>query len=279
VIAGALAWFAWPRPIAVDLAPVTVGPVRHVYTVSAPVAGKVLRTPRHVGDEVIADETVVAAMEPQRPAFHDVRSHEELQGVLAASEAAARFAEAEITRIEAALAFSRGELQRAQALARTDAISARALDKARLDVATNEAALASAKAQLEVRRSERASAAARLGDAIPPENQHSTACCIRIRAPVTGRVLRIPQESETVVEAGTPLIEIGDPRDLEIVADLLSSDAVQVRPGAPVRIDGWGHPHRSGRFYEGFCLRHRRTARKSRNRPDRLTGDLVHSRP
>jgi HlyD family secretion protein len=256
---GALAWFGWPRPIAVDLADVTVAPmtvtvdeegktrVRHIYTVSAPVSGKVLRTARHVGDEVVADETVVAVMEPARPPFHDVRTHEELQGVLAASNAAVRLAEAEVRRIQAALEFSRTELRRAQTLARTDAISAKALDKARFDVDTNEAALASAKAHLEVRRSERASAAARLGEAVPMESQDPSSCCVQIRAPVSGRVLNIPQESERVVPIGAPLIEIGDPRDLEIVAELLSPDAVQVKPGAPVRIDGWGGPPLQGR--------------------------------
>jgi HlyD family secretion protein len=258
-IIGGLAWIGWPRPVAVDLATVRAAPmavtvdeeaktrVRHVYTVSAPVSGKVLRTARHVGEEVIADETVVVVMEPARPAFHDVRTHEELRGALAAAEAGVRFAEAEVRRIEAALEFSRSELRRAQALARTDAISAKALERARFDVDTNEAALASAKAQLEVRRSERGSAAARLGEPIPAEGQHASACCVQIRAPVTGRVLRIPQESEAVVQTGTPLIEIGDPRDLEIVADLLSTDAVQVKPGAPVRIDGWGGPPLIGR--------------------------------
>src|SRR5262249_21247148 len=73
------------------------------------------------------------------------------------------------------------------------------------------------------------------------------ACCIEVRAPVAGRVLKVNQESEGVVQPGSPLIEIGDPLDLEIVADLLSSDAVQIDPGASVRIDGWGGPPISGR--------------------------------
>jgi HlyD family secretion protein len=253
VLAG-LAWFGWPRPLGVDLAAVTVSPmtvtvdeeaktrVRHIYTVSAPVAGKVLRTMRHVGDEVIADQTVVAVMESARPAFHDVRTHLELEGALAAAVAAVKLAEAEVRRIEAALEFSRSDLRRAQTLARTDAISARAMDKAKLEVDTSEAALASAKAQLEVRRSERASAAARLSDGTAAANDPPSTCCVQLRAPVSGRVLRLPQESENVVAAGAPLIEIGNPRDLEIVAELLSPDAVQVRPGAAVRIDGWGGP-------------------------------------
>ncbi len=251
--AAGLLWFAWPGPIPVDLAVASRGPmevtvddegktrVRHIYTVSAPIAGKVLRTSREVGDQVTADDTIVAVMQPTSPSFHDARTHEELQAAATAAAAAVRLAEAEARRIEAALAFSRTELQRAQALARTDAISPKALDKAKLDVETNEASLASAKAQLDVRRSERASVAARL---IHPSGNESPqpdpACCVQIRAPVSGRVLKIVQESEAVVPAGAPLIDIGDPADLEVVADLLSTDAVRIKAGATVRIDGWG---------------------------------------
>ena len=116
----------------------------------------------HVGDQVKAAETVVAVMQPTTPSFLDVRSREELQAMLTAADAAVTLAEAEVRRIEAALEFSRSELRRSEALARTNSIPERTLEKARLDVATNEAALASAKAQHDVRRSERASVAARL---------------------------------------------------------------------------------------------------------------------
>jgi HlyD family secretion protein len=158
-----------------------------------------------------------------------------------------RQAEAELRRIEAALDFSRTELQRAQALARTQTISAQALDKAKFDVETNGAGLASAKAQRELRRSLRASLAARLIDPSSAAAPTGADCCVQIRAPVTGRVLRIIQESEAVVQAGTPLIDNGDPLDLEIVADLLSTDAVPIKPGAPVKIDGWGGSSIHGR--------------------------------
>lgn len=256
-----LVWFAWPAPIAVDLATVARGPmevtvdddgktrVRHVYTVSAPIAGKALRIspPRHVGDEVTANETVVAVMQPTIPSFHDARTHEELQAALAAADAAMKLAEAEVRRIEVALAFARTELQRAVALERTKAISLKALDKAKLDVETGEAALASAKAQLEVRRNERASVAARLAEPSGNESQSNSSCCIQLRAPVTGRILKIVQDSEAVVLAGAPLVDVGDPLDLEIVADLLSTDAVRIKPGAPVRIDGWGGSPIQGR--------------------------------
>jgi HlyD family secretion protein len=260
VIAGVL-WFAWPRPIAVDIAAVIKGSmevtiddegktrVRHVYVVSAPIAGKVLRISHpagnhavslHVGDWVVADETVVAFMQAMTPSFIDARSREEIQAAVAAADAAVTFAEAEIRRIEAALEFSQDEHKRAQALSRTGTISSRALDKAKLDVATNEAGLASARAQLGVRRSERASVAARLIDPSSVPAKTNQTCCIQIRAPVSGRVLKIIQDSEAVVPAGAPLLEIGDPLDLEVVADLLSTDAVQITPGSGVQIDGWG---------------------------------------
>jgi HlyD family secretion protein len=259
VIAG-LIWFAWPRPIPVDLATVSKGPmevtvddegktrVRDIYTVSAPLAGAVLRVPGRVGDEVISNETVVAVMRPAIPGFHDVRSHEELQASLAAAEASVTQAEQEVHRIEAVLGTSRSDLQRAEALARTNTIPVKTLEKARADVITNEAALAGAKAQLEVRRSERASAAARLPEpSADSAGSNDPACCVQIRAPVTGRILKISQESEAVVQAGTPLIDIGNPSDLEVVADLLSTDAVLVTAGASAQIDGWGGPPIRGR--------------------------------
>jgi len=261
VVAG-LAWFAWPRPLPVDLATVSRGPievtadddgkthVRHIYTVSAPVAGKVLRISHpmgeqgpslHVGDQVTANETVVALMQPTVPSFNDVRSHDQLEAEILAADAAIQQQEAEVRRLEAALDFSRTEFQRAQTLSRTQTISAQAFDKAKFDVATNEAALASAKAQVDVRRSLRASLAARL---IDPTNARSTdsECCVRVLAPASGRVLKITQDSEAVVLPGTSLVDIGDPLDLEVVADLLSTDAVQIAIGAPARIDGWGGP-------------------------------------
>jgi len=142
--------------------------------------------------------------------------------------------------LEAAVSFYRAELARAEALIRTQAKSAEAFDKARFDAESNEASLESAKAQVQVWQSVRGSMAARLIDPSSAVAPTDPACCIKLRAPVSGRVLKIIQESEAAVQAGTPLIEIGDPLDLEIVADLLSSDAVQIEVGAPVRIDGWG---------------------------------------
>jgi HlyD family secretion protein len=268
LIAVGLAWFAWPRPVLVDLATVAKGPievtadddgkthVRHVYTVSAPVAGKVLRISHpmgekgpslHVDDEVVANQTVIALMQPALPNFIDVRSHDQLAAEVLAADAAIRQQEAEVQRLEAALDFSRTEFQRAQTLSRTQSISAQAFDKAKFDMATNEASLASARAQVDVRRALRASLAARLTDpaSVPPPAEPT--CCIRVLAPAGGRVLKIIQDSEATVLAGAPLVDIGNPLDLEIVAELLSTDAVQIKVGAPVRIDGWGGPSIAGK--------------------------------
>ena len=263
-----LAWYAWPQPVLVDLAVVAKGPmevtvdddgkteVRHVYTVSAPIAGSVLRishpagyegVSRHVGDQVTANETVVAVMQPLTPGFVDVRSREQIQAAVAAADASIKQAESEVRRLEAAVEFYRTELARAQTLARSQSVSAQALDKAKFDAETNEAALASAKAQVKVWQKVSESLAAQLIDPASTAARTDPSCCIEIRAPVTGRVLKIIQDSEAVVQPGAPLIEIGDPMDLDVIADLLSSDAVQISRGAPVRIDGWGGPPINGR--------------------------------
>ena len=255
-----LVWFAWQQPVAVDIATVVRGPmevtvdddeaktrVRDVYTVSAPLAGKVLRNLREVGDQVTADETVVAVMQPMRPSFLDVRTREELQAALAAAEASETLAEHDVHRLQASLDYNRSELRRVEKLKVGETISVKALDEARFEVETNVAALGSAQAQLEVRRNERASIAARLANPTDTDPQEDSSCCIQIRAPVTGRVLKLIQESENVVQPGAPLIDIGDPRDLEIVADLLSTDAVQIKVGSAVRIDSWGGPPVQGR--------------------------------
>lgn len=278
-----ITWFAWPQPIGVDLAMATKAPmavtiddeaktrVRHIYIVSAPIAGKVLRISHpyseqgisvHIGDRVKAAETIVAVMQPSTPSFLDARSREELQAMLTAADAAVALAEAELRRLEAALEFARSELRRSESLARTNTISERTLEKARLDVQTNEAALASANAQRDVQRSERTSVAARLIGPSTAASETSAGCCIQLRAPVTGVVLKIIQDSEAVVPTGAPLVDLGDPVDLEVVADLLSTDAVQIKVGAKVRIYGWGGSTIQGRVtrVDPAGINHRRSS-------------------
>ena len=251
-VLGLLAWMAWPQPVAVDLAvvgqqamEVTVDEeartrVRHIYAVSAPVSGAVQRARLEAGDAVVAGETVVALMRPAVAPFHDARLHQELAASAAAAEAAIGLAEAEQRAAAAALQYIKAEFGRVDALAAKGMVSRSALNNLGSEVRVSEAALASAAAALRVRHQEHASAVRRLQNPTDGEGKRDRTCCIVIRSPVTGQVLRRLLESEATVPGGTPLLELGDSRDLEVVAELLSSDAVQVRPGAPVRVDGWG---------------------------------------
>jgi HlyD family secretion protein len=246
-VLAAAGWALWPRPVAVDA--VTIGRqdievtieeegkarIREIFTVSAPIAGKMLRVSLHPGDTVTKDETVVATIRPADPGLLDARARRVAEAAVAAASAAVGLANAEVRQAEAQLAFLNGELDRATRLIRQGTISERAFEKAKLDAETAAAALESAKALLTVRMRELDRAEAAL-----IETAGDTNCCTEVKAPVSGRVLRVRTESEQVVLPGTPLLEIGDPGDLEIVADILSRDAVQIRPGARAVIDNWG---------------------------------------
>jgi HlyD family secretion protein len=248
-----VAWALWPQPVPVDIVAIGRGPIevtvedegitriREVYTVSAPIGGKMLRAPREAGDEVAEGKTVVAAIEPTDPALLDIRSQRVNEAAVQAAQAATDLADAQIRQARSQLEFARSDLRRAEELFASRTVSDRALEKARLDVASAEAAVASAVATLEVRRRELESAKAQL---IQPGQSsaelRSAVCCVQVRSPIDGRVLRIIAESEQVVQAGAPLLELGDPADLEIVVDFLSRDAVRIRPGAPARIESWG---------------------------------------
>ena len=249
-VAAGLAWAFWPRPLAVETATIALrdirvaieeegkSRIREVFIVSAPITGQVLRTNLHPGDDVLKDETVVVSLRPAAPGLLDARLKRVAEATAASARAGVGLARAEVQQAEAQLTFIRTELDRAERLSRQGTISERALDKAQLDIATAAAALDSARASLAVRERELQRAEAAL---IEDESSEGP-CCTEIRAPVTGRILRVLSESEQVVPAGTPLMEIGDPGDVEIVVDVLSRDAVEIKPGAQAVIDNWGGP-------------------------------------
>jgi HlyD family secretion protein len=252
LVAIGLLFAFWPRAILVDLATlergdltVTVGDegesrVHEVYVLSAPVAGRMRRVDMHAGDPVVALETIVAEIEPIDAAFLDPRSEAQARADVRAAESAEALARAEVEQAEAELDFAHREFDRARELIREGTISQRGLDEAERAFRTRRAALTTALAGLEMRLFQLERARAQLLS--PAETRASQAACpcVALRSPVDGRLLRILQQSETVVAAGTPLVEVGDPRDLEIVVDLLSVDAVRVEPGQSVVIDGWG---------------------------------------
>ena len=252
VLATVLMWLFRPQPVAVDLALVQRGPlqvsvsddgqtrVRDMFVVSAPLPGRMRRVELEAGDKVTAGETIVARIEPTDPSFLDRRSEAEARAALRASEAARAHARAELRRTEAERDFAESELKRYEGLAARNTISQNDLDAARRRARTSAAAVDEAVAGLRVRESELEQAQARL---LPPGSTRADGndcACIVVRSPVSGSVLRVLTESEGVVGSGTPLVEIGDPRRLEIVTDLLSTDAVKVRAGYRALIDGWG---------------------------------------
>jgi HlyD family secretion protein len=249
-VAAGLTWAFWPRPLGVDTAVIATrdirvtveeegrSRIREVFTVSAPITGQVLRNNLHPGDVVVKGETVVVSLRPVAPGLLDARLKRVAEAAAASARASVGLATAEVKQADAQFTFIKTELDRAERLSRQGAISERALDKAQLDIATAAAALDSARASLTVRERELQRAEAAL-----IENELSEGpCCTEIKAPVTGRILRVLTESEQVVQAGTPLIAIGDPADIEIMAEVLSRDAVEIRPGAAAVIDNWGGP-------------------------------------
>lgn len=248
---GLAVWALLPRPVEVDVAAISprtiavtveeegTAEIREVFVVSAPIAGRLRRSDLHAGDPVVAGKTVVAAIGPAAPALLDARSRAVAEASLAAAEAAVDLARAQVVQARATLGFRRAEADRAAALFDRAAIARHVLDLALLERDTAEAALQSAEASLAVRGRERDSAAAVLDGTI---SAAAEACCVTVTAPVSGQVLRVLTEDEQVVGPATPLVEIGDPADLRVRVDLLSRDAVRVRPGAEARITGWGGP-------------------------------------
>lgn len=254
LVAAGLFYAFMPRAVPVDLVEVGSGPltvtveddgvtrVREVYVVSAPVSGRVLRIDAHVGDPVTAGATLLATILPSDPSFRDVRTQAELEAAVHAAEAAVALAAADIRRNQAELDYAQADYERSRRLFAQGHIAEAAMDRARRELRTREAALATARAALRQRESELRSAQVAL---MAPSAQargdvDANQCCFQVRTPVSGRVLRIHQESEAVVAAGSRLIEIGDPADIEIVVDLLSRDAVRVSPGDTVRVERWG---------------------------------------
>ncbi|MFO7276754.1 MAG: HlyD family efflux transporter periplasmic adaptor subunit [Pseudomonadota bacterium] len=249
----ALAWLFRPQPVPVDLATVERGPllvtvsddgetrVRDVFAVSAPIAGLMRRIELEVGDPVEAQRTVIARIEPSDPAFLDPRSAAEARAARDAAAAARAYAQAQLERMLAERDFAISEYERIESLAERQVVSQNEREAAQRRARAAIAAVEEARAALRMRESELEQAKARLiapGRSTPATEGDCN--CIRVYSPVSGTVLRINSRSERVVTPGELLVEVGDPRRLEIVVDLLSEDAVRVRAGQRAIIEGWG---------------------------------------
>ncbi|HET6564162.1 MAG TPA: HlyD family efflux transporter periplasmic adaptor subunit [Xanthomonadales bacterium] len=241
-----------PQAIPVDLVTVHLEPmvvtiaeegktqVHDMYVLSAPVAGQVMRINAHVGDPVQAGETVLARIEPGDPSLLDPRSEAQAQAALRTAESALALAQAEVDQATAELEFAQSEWRRANELVSNGTISQRDYDNASRALKAQQAALATTRASLQMRLFELDQAKAQLLSPLQTQQPLQDCECLPITAPVSGRVFKVFNASERVVAAGEPLLEIGDPMDLEISVDFLSSDAVKIRPGQSVIIAGWG---------------------------------------
>lgn len=247
------------RPLPVDVAAVRRGRfvlaieedgrtrIRERFVLSAPVAGTLRRVTHHAGDEVALDETV-AVIRPSAPPLLDARSRREAEERVGAAEAAVRRSQETLERARTALAQDRVDAQRARSLGGEGIIARADLEKAELAVSLREREVAAAEFETQVAGHVLGlarTALARLRD--PTGARGGSSEPWELRSPVHGRVLRVLQENEAVVAPGTPLVEIGDPGDLEVVVDLLTADAARVEPGAAVSIERWGGQPVAGR--------------------------------
>ena len=249
VVAAIVAVALWPKSMEVSVTHSERGPmqvtvdedgetrVRDRFLVTAPVAGRVQRIEIEPGDLVVRGRTVLTRITPAESPLLDPRTRSELQAGVEAATAAVGQARAERQRASTAVERARSTLRRQQELMKAGAIAADALEAAETALASAEDGLRAA--EFTERRTEYERQVARARLSAPNAAGRS----VEVLAPIDGTVLKRLRESEGVVPVGEPLVEIGEPERKEIVADLLSTDAVRVSPGAEVLIEQWGGGH------------------------------------
>ena len=237
------------KPIPVETAAVTRGPltvsvleegktrIRNRYVVAAPVSGNMRRVALKAGDPVKANETVLTVIEPGLAPLLDARSQAQAEARVQGVGAARMQAEQSLEAARTAARFAKAGWDRVKSSAIQGSISITDRDNIEREALMRERELRAAEFALKVADFELAQAKAALLQLTTPAAAGST---VEVRAPVSGRVLKVQQESAMIVAAGTPLLEIGDPADLEIEAEILSRDAVAIRAGAEVQVEQWG---------------------------------------
>lgn len=253
ILAAAAAGFYFafqPQPLEADFALAVRGPlqitlddegetrVRERYMVSAPLAGRVLRIAHEPGDPVVANSTVLAQFQPRDPGLLDTRTRAELEARIEASQASLDRARVDLDRARSERSYAEAELKRHEQLHGDGLLAENRLESSRLRAATAREAVRAAESSISVAVSELDRARASLIEpqsAVPPGQ-----AVIQLRSPISGVVLQRLRESAAVVPAGEPLLEVADPGQLEIVSDMLSTDAVRIEPGDAVRIEQWG---------------------------------------
>jgi HlyD family secretion protein len=250
VVLLALAWGFWPRPLLIETGEVAQRPlqvtveeeartrVKDRYVLFAPVAGSLRRIDLEVGDPV-ARGSALAVLDPMPSTVLDPRTRAEAEARVRSASSTLLRAESALRQAEAEAELAVEEYRRREELLERQLIPRTEFDQARSRMHALEAARDAAKASVEVARFDLEGASAALRYSAGPEDGEAMES-VPVRSPVDGRVLAVLQESAGVVPAGHPLLEVGDPRRLEIEAEVLSRDAVRIAPGGRVQFERWG---------------------------------------
>jgi HlyD family secretion protein len=258
VVVGAVAIFAAvaglmaPRAQLVDMAKIERGRlrvtvdsdgrtrIRNVFVVPAMITGYMERIPFKPGDRIRKGDAITT-VHPAEPDLLPSRNRATQIARVKNAEAQLEQASADVERLRAALEFAKADLTRKKSLRSSGATAIRTAELAELEVKSKTAELRAAKKNVRARQAqiemERAALIAPVNDirARPADDR-----VVRVTSPISGVILKVTQESEDMIKTGAPLVKIGNPRDLEIILEMLSTDAVKVRVGAPADIDGWG---------------------------------------
>jgi HlyD family secretion protein len=250
-LVAALVWAFRPQAVAVELGTAAVGVFEQTieedgktrlaerYVVSAPLAGRLARIALREGDTLTAGASVAALMPALSPLL-DERSAREAQARVESAQAMLARAGARIERARVGVEQARIELARSEQLSKDGFIAPTKLDTDRLTALAARKELDAAVQERNVAVHDVEQARAALSALRQPSG--SKASAFEVRSPIAGQVLRVVQHSEGMVAMGTPLVEIGDLERLEVVAELLTADALRAQPGTPVRIERWGGP-------------------------------------
>jgi HlyD family secretion protein len=244
-------WSLFARKVDVETDVVSQGPMQVTvdedgktrihdrYVVSSPLLGTLLRIGLRPGDAVVANETVLATIQPTAPGLLDARQLAQAEAREKAAELAVQQSISNLANVRELLNLAEKTFGRVSQLRQTDAASQQELDEVETQYQSQKNAFAVATMAEQIATFELQQAKAALLHANSVASDSGSPDFL-IRSPIDGRVLRVFQESSAVVQPGTPLLELGDPTNLEIELDVLSADAVKVLPGNPVIVERWG---------------------------------------
>ena len=243
-----IAWGLWPKPVLIETGKVTRGPltvrvseegktrVRNRYIVAAPVAGRMRRVSFKPGDEVKAGETILTAIEPMDTPLLDNRARAQAEAIVSMREASRKQTAESLAATRAASKMAESEFERVRSVTRAGTMSQSDRDRVEMEFSMRTSEVRAAEFSQQVADYELAQARAALER---PETKN-IGNLVDVKSPVSGRILKVMQESEMVVTPGQQILEIGDPADIEIEAEILSRDAVTIHPGDAAEIDQWG---------------------------------------